>query len=211
MFNKILSAFLFIGACTAASAQVYHGTINLYYVGLGSDDGAFEWSTGPGDTGTDLFTYCFSTNNLFDPWSDPEQTFMEWTIAGATTTSVAASGMLDTNAMSGLTPTNFLEAAAQAQSYGPPDLSSESSTDNANIHNTESNGDASYAHSPFNEAIYLEQDNPASYSYAGQPQVFVSTPHGPRLPTPNLPGPLSALPMAFGVANLAIRRKLKKA
>ncbi len=201
MIGKSLVGLAFLGACAVASAQVQMGTIDLYFVGMASNDGAFEWSTGPNGSGMDVFTYCMSEDNYFDPSENP-QVFEMWSIAGATAASITASGMLDTNDQPGLTAENFLEAAAEAEADGAPSLTSQYATDNASIHNTETNGDPGYLNADYSHFIYLEQDNPSGYAYPGQPQGLVTS----------TPGPASAIPMLFGLGGvIARRRKNRKA
>lgn len=201
---KLLATFALAGATMVfAHAQTYLGTVDLTYVGQGSNDGPFEWTTSSGD---DVYTYCFSTANLFSPAENP-QVFQVWSMAGATASSTVLTDILSENQQPGLTNTTFLEAAAEAEFFGTPDPLSAYVGVNADIHATESNGNSLFDGLDYSEFLYLLPDNPSSYAYAGQPQGYISPGGGGNLnPTP---GPLSALPMAFGLGSLVMRRRRK--
>lgn len=204
--HAIIGISLLLATATQASGPTLLGQLRLDYVGQSSNDGAFEWQID--GTSTNVFTYCFSTSNLFDPSAKP-QVFNVWSIAGSTAAEVTSSGMLSNNAMSGLTPQHFLEAAAQAVAFGAPGISDPVDTaKNAAIHDTESNGNVAFSafdNLGTSDFYYLQQANPQSYAYGGQPQGLISS--TPPVQTTPEPASLAAL----GVGAVALfRRRSKK-
>ena len=210
MFSKtILIALCVTGvsASSLAAGPTLLGQISLDYLGQSSNNGTFEWQIH--NTTTDVFTYCFSTNNDFSPSENP-QVFDVWSIAGATAAQVTSSGMLNTNTMTGLTTVNFLEAAAQAVSLGTPGIVDPTDTaKNDAIHNTESNGNpafSAYDNLGTADFYYLEQINPLGHTYPGQPQGLVS--NAPP-PTQGTPEPASLAALGVGAIGLLRRRRAK--
>lgn len=189
----------------AAGPQLL-GQITLDYLNQSSNNGTFEWAIH--GTGIDVFTYCFSTNNDFSPGENP-QVFNVWTIAGSTAAQISGSGMLSNNYMNGLTSSRFLEAAAQAVGFGTPGITSTDTANNAAIHDTESNGNVAFSgfdNLGVSNFYYLQQANPSSYAYAGQPQGLVgATPP----PTQGTPEPASIAAIGIGAVGM-LRRRSKR-
>jgi hypothetical protein len=201
VYGKLVLISLLAGATVSAFAQSEIGQIDLDYIGQASNNGTFEWQID--GTSTDVFTYCFSTNNDFAPWENP-QVFNVWTIAGADAASVDASGMLSNNNMTNLTAKSFLAAAAQAEAYGTPGLTSTDAANNDTIHTIESEGDTATIGGDYSQFLYLQQANPTSYSYGGQPQGLIIPGGG----IPNItPEPVTTF-LCLGAAGLAFKRRL---
>ncbi len=205
MFNRnllIVCGLVGLSASSFASAPVHMGQITLNSLGYTSNSGSFMWNVVASNTSlfnvnTTTYTYCMSENNLFSP--SESQTFQVWGIAGASAADITASNILSNNQMAGLTSTSFLEAAAQAQSYGV--LNGITPTDNNHnnaIHFTESNGDTSFDSMDYSNFYYLQEDNPRDHNYGGQPQGFVA---------PAVPEPATIAVLGMGVVSMLRRRK----
>lgn len=201
-FTLVICGLIGLSASSFAVAPVELGQITLNSVAYTSGNGTFEWNVANSNTSlftanSTIYTYCMSLNNVFSP-AEP-QTYNVWTIAGASAADVQASGMLSNNNMVGLTPTSFLEAAAQAQSFGSNyGITAADNANNVAIHVTESNGDTSFDSMDYSRFYYLQQANPDNLHYAGQPQGFVAPP---------VPEPASMATLAIGAVALLRRRK----
>ena len=156
-----------LAAKTFAAAPTNLGTIALDLVAYTNNDGTFEWKV---DGGSQiLYTYCMSTNNIIG--GNP-QIFNVWYYGNSNAAEVAASGMLASNSMPGLTASSFLEASAYAQSFGGSyGITATDDAHNAVVHSIESSGDVSWDGQDYSQALYLEQANPNG---GGQPQLLIT-------------------------------------
>ena len=215
---------VFVIAGSAAAQPTLLGQVSLTYKAMSSDDGTFEWTDKLADGSLiDVYTYCFSVNNYFDPNKNP-QVFNVWSVPDLTTTTMLNDGdgnldgsaMLGNNSMANLTAQRFLYAMAQAETFGPAMVDGSGSQDdnhmsdnNADIHDTESgtdHGPYTNTSSPKNTFLYLQQADPKAYTYGGQPQGIVNPPGGgPHL---NItPEPVTVALSIAGLA-LAVRRRI---
>lgn len=186
---------------SAFAAPTLLGTISLDYVAQApGGEGTFLWNIQ--GSSQQIVTYCFSTSDYFSPSENP-QVFNVWSIAGASAADVDSSHMLDGNHHSGLTAEHFLEAAAQAASFGPnPGIAQVDANNNAAVHHTESFGDGSFPSIGVGNFFYLEEANPQGYGYHGQPQGFVG-----NNPPPGTPEPASMAAIGVGLVGLIRRRR----
>lgn len=186
-----------------ATAPIDLGPVSLDLVGYTNGNGTFEWKVD--GTSTIVYTFCMSTNNYIG--GNPQH-FEAYNIAGSNAADIASSGILADNDMAGLTATHFLEAAAQAESFGIPGPLGTTALDNSHnaaIHTTESLGDSSFDGADYSHFIYLQsRDANGAPTHSGQPQGLV-------VENPNTnPSPEPASMAALGVGLLGIIRRARR-